>query len=355
MTTPIRIATLSFAHYHANFWSEVFRDSPDADFVGIWDEDGARGAEAAQRYATRYWSDLDALLDAVDAVAVTSETIRHRPLIERAVARGRHVLCEKPIATTLEDAAAIAAAVARSGVTFMQSFPKRFDPVNHELRRLLAEDFFGRVWLVRVRHGHRHGLDPAFTRGWWADPVQSGGGTLLDEGVHGADFLRWLFGDPESVTATLSHGALGLAVEDTALAVFRWPDGMIGELATGWAFQAADTSIEIYGTAGTALLSGVDLGSKDHATGGYLRLYSAALPAREWQVSPIVPRFKTGQFHQQNALAFLAALAGGTAPPVGLADGQRALAMILAAYEAARTGSAQRLADFTINPDGKRS
>ncbi len=342
----IRVATLSFAHYHANFWSEVFRDSPDAELVGIWDADAARGADAAQRYATRFWPELDALLDAVDAVAVTSETVAHRPLIERAAARGRHVLCEKPIATTRADADAIAAAVARHGIVFMQSFPKRFDPVNHEIKRRLDAGFFGTMWLARVRHGHRYGHDPAFARGWWMDKRLSGGGALLDEGVHAADFLRWMFGDPESVTAMTSSATFGFAVEDTGLALFRWPGGMIGEIASGSSFQAADTSIEIFGTAGTAVLAGVDLGSKDLTGSGFLKFYSTARPERAWEVSPIVPRFKTGGFHQQNALAFLDALKRGTPPPIGIEDGRRALAMILAAYEAARTGQVQRVADF---------
>jgi predicted dehydrogenase len=339
----IRVAILSFAHYHANFWAEVFRDSAEAELVGVWDDDRARGEAAATRFATRCWPELDALLDAVDAVAITSPTARHRALIERAAARGRHVLCEKPIATNRADARAIAAAVTRAGIVFMQSFPKRFDPVNHELRRLLAAGFFGRVWLARVRHGHRHGLDPQFVRGWWTDPVQSGGGTLLDEGVHAADFLRWCFGDPLEVGAMVSSATLGLAVEDTALASFRWQDGMLAEVATGWAFQAADVSIEIFGTRGTAVLAGVDLASKDHASGAYLRLYDAEQKERVWQESPIVPRFKAGGFHQQNAIAFLAALKHNEPPPIGLVDGERALAMILAAYDAARDGRVRRI------------
>lgn len=338
---PVRIATLSFAHYHANFWSEVFRDSSQAKFIGIWDDAPERGREAAARYATRYWPDLDALLDAVDAVAVTSETVKHRPLIERAAARGKHVLCEKPLATTLDDADAIARAVA--GITFMQSFPKRFDPVNHELKRLHAEGFFGRVWLARVRHGHRYWFDPAFRDGWWTDPVLAGGGALLDEGVHAADFLRWMFGDPHSVTAFVSHANFNLPVEDAALAAFRWPDGLIGEIATGCAFQAADVSIEIFGTQGSAVLAGVDLGSKDLTESRYLRLYSADQAERKWQVSPLVPRFKTGNFHQQNALAFLESLTEGRKPPIGIEDGRRALAMILSAYEAARSGTTQTI------------
>jgi myo-inositol 2-dehydrogenase / D-chiro-inositol 1-dehydrogenase len=342
----IRIGILGFAHYHANFWSEVFRDSPDVAFAGVWDDDPKRGEESAARYGTRFLPSLDALLDAVDAVAVCSETAAHRPLIERAAARGKHVLCEKPIAGSREDARAIAAAIDGAGVRFMQSFPKRFDPANHEIRRRLDAGFFGIPWLARVRHGHRYGHDAAFTGGWWTDPARAGGGALLDEGVHGADFLRWLFGDPESVTAMVSDRTSGLAVEDTAVAIYRFPSGLLAELATGMNFQAADVSVEIFGTRGTALLTGVDLASKEHTASGFLRFYSADQTERTWEVSPIVPRFKTGGFHQQNALAFVDALKRGVAPPMGLEDGRRSLAMILAGYAAARTGTTQRVADF---------
>jgi predicted dehydrogenase len=348
MSAQLRVAILSFAHYHANFWAEVFRDSASARLVGVWDDDPARGADAASRFATRFEPDLERMLGEVDAVGITSETASHRRLIERAASRGVHVLCEKPIATSLDDANAIATAVKRSGIVFMQSFPKRFDPVNHEIKRLLAERWFGKVWLVRVRHGHRHGLDAKFTSGWWADPARSGGGTLLDEGVHAADFLRWCFGVPEVVSATISHATLGLAVEDTALATFRWADGMIGEVATGWQFQAADASIEIFGTEGSALLAGVDLASKDHTESGFLRLYRADQKDRRWIVSSVIPRFKSGGFHQQNALAFLEALAAHRAPPIGLDDGIGALAMILAAYESARRGVTVSINDRVI-------
>ena len=131
---PIRIGILSFAHYHANFWSEAFQEDGRASLVGIWDSDHTRGREAGLRFGTPFHEDLDALIDSVDAVAVCSEPADHRQLIEGAVAKARHVLCGKPIATSLQDADAIAHAVRRVGVSFMQSFPKRLDLVNQELR-----------------------------------------------------------------------------------------------------------------------------------------------------------------------------------------------------------------------------
>ena len=338
MSKPIRVGILSFALYHGNFWSEAFRDSPDAELVGVWDEDAARGQAAAARFGVPFWPTAAALLERCDAVGICSATARHRALIEQAAAAGRHVLCEKPLATTVEDCDRIAAAVAAAGITFMQSFPKRFDPVNHELKRMLDAGELGRLSMARVRHGHLYGLDADFQQAWFVKPELSGGGALIDEGVHGADFIRWMFGEPESVMAMVSNATFGAAVEDAAIAVFRFRSGLLVELAPSWCFPAADNSIEIYGTGGAAVLSGVDLGSRDVTESGFLKTYRVGQPDKRWQVSPLVPRFKTGGHHHQNALQFIAALRDGTPPPVTLEDGRRALVLIHAAYEAARTG-----------------
>jgi len=338
-----RIGVLSFAHYHANFWCEAFNADPEVELAGIWDDDPERGQEAASRFATAFHDDLDALLAGCDAVAVCSETSGHAGLIERAARAGRHVLCEKPIAENLAAAARIATAVRTGGVTFMQSFPKRFDPVSHALVDLVGSGALGRIHLVRVRHGHYYGLAPDFADKWFVDPRLSGGGALLDEGVHAADLLRWLFGMPESVVATVSSAMLGLPVEDTGAALFTFPDGLVAEVTSSFAFQAADASIEIFGDAGTAIVSGVDLASRDITESGFLKIYRSGTEPKRWEVAPLVPRFKLGEFHHQNAIAFAACLRDGTPPPMGLEDGIAALAMIMAAYESARTGTRQRV------------
>lgn len=338
MARPIRAGILSFAHYHANFWAEVFRDSPSTEFVGIWDDDARRGEAAAAKYATRFWPELDALLGTCEAVGVCSATAHHAGLIERSAAAGCDILCEKPLATTTADCDRIERAVGRAGVAFMQSFPKRFDPVNHELRRLVQDGELGQIVLMRVRHGHLYGLGPGHGMAWADDARLAGGGALLDEGVHGADFIRWMFGEPESVMAMVSHVALGKPLENLGLAVFRYPGGLLCELVSSTTFAAGDNSVEVFGTKGAAVLSGVDLASRDLTDAGFLKVCRLDGGPRRWQISPTVPRFKSGGFHQQNALAFLEALAEGKPPPNTLEDGRRSLEMILAAYRSAASG-----------------
>jgi predicted dehydrogenase len=349
MSDPIRFGLLSFAHRtHAAFWAEAITTSPDALLAGIWDDNPKRGAAAARQFNTHFYPDLAGLLRECDAVGITAETAKHASLVEAAAAAGVHILLEKPMATTLDDCNRIERAVRESGVFFMQNFPKRFDPVNQELVDLVRRGRIGEVGLVRIRHGHYHGLDPDFRNQWFADPVQSGGGTLIDEGIHAADFLRWLIGEPKDVRATISHHLLHLPVEDTAAAIFTFPNGVIAEVTTSWSFIAAEETIEIFGTDGTAILSGVDLASRDFAHPPYLRIYDRNRARGHWDGSATTPAFVTGDFHQRGPRQFIACIRAGQPPAIGLDAGRRSLAMILAAYGASRTGETQ-----IIRPNGR--
>ncbi len=338
MNMPLRIALLGVQHYHANFWTKAILQSPDAQIAGIWDPDHALAQKFAQSYKVAFEEDRHALLESCDAVAICSATVDHRAFIAAAAKAGKPILCEKPLGVSKEDGEEIRRIIQAAGVAFMQSFPKRFDPVTQVVRDIVNSGDLGTLTLCRVRHGHSHGLNPEFADAWFVDPAKSGGGTLLDEGIHAADFLRYVFGEPDRTIAMISSGTLDLAVEDTATATFSFANGMLAEVSTGWCFAAADASIEIYGTNGTILLSGVDIASRSTRETGFLKVFRKD---RGWEVLDIVPHFKTGVFHEHVAWAFIQALKDGKTMPTGLDDGLRAFAMIDAAYLSARTGQVQ--------------
>lgn len=342
----LRIAVLGAEHYHANFWIKAFLQSEGVGVASVWDKDRAKAAALGERHAVGVADSLETLLDGSDAVAICSATSEHVGFVREASRRGLPILCEKPLGATGDDCLEIARIVEKSGVPFMQSFPKRFDPINHEIKALLADRALGTVTLCRVRHGHGHGFEEDFRKSWFVNAALSGGGTLLDEGVHAADFLRWMFGEPKSVSAAISSAALKLPVEDTAAATFHFGSGMFAEVTTSWCFAAADASIEIYGTEGTLLLSGVDLASRDTPENGFLRIYSRQ--TGRWSVSPTIPHFKTGVFHEHVAWAFVRVLMEGGPMPVTLEDGMRAFAMVEAAYRSAASGRLE-----AIRPDSE--
>jgi predicted dehydrogenase len=348
VSEKIRFGILSFAHYHANFWAEAINDSPHAELVGIWDDRAARGQAAAVRHGARFEPELGALLATCDAVGITSETARHAGLVEAAAAARVNVLLEKPMATSLAECSRIGQAIRNSGITFMQNFPKRYDPVNQELVSRVKAGELGKILAARVRHGNYHLLQLGDQAGgnWFTEPALSGGGALLDEGIHAADFLLWLLGEPRSTFALTSSAALGLHQEDTAIAVYQFPDGALAEIVTGNALLAAQESVEVYGTLGVALLSGVDLASKELAQPPYLKFYNQGEPRTGWQAAPIRPKFQGPDFHYGGPLHFIECLRTGQPPVVSFEQGWKSLAMILASYRAAQSGRMQTL-DFS--------
>ena len=358
MNPKLRVALLGLEHPHSNSWQLAFRESPGAELVGIWSQTPGLAKEKSVQFGCDHWEDRDGLIGHSDAVAICSPTAQHRELIEIAARKGKKILCEKPIAGTLEDCRSIEKVVNETGAYYMQGFPKRFDPINYEIKKIVDRGELGLIFLVRIRHGHPFAaIDAEFRDSWFADLKQAGGGALLDEGVHVADFIRWLFGDPEKVSCVVNNMVAGLEVEETATAQYRFDNGLIAEIASSWHFLSAENSVEIYGSNGSLVLSGVDLGSRDLTREGFLKYYIRPggetkasdplldLKDRVWQISQTIPQFKldTDVFHRNVAKAFVDFAAKGEVPPVTLEDGIRAVEMILSAYRAAESGKTENV------------
>lgn len=357
MSAKIRVAILGLEHPHADFWQAAFNKPPVVELAGVWAPTPGLAEAKGKKFGCRAWQDMAALVDACDAVAICSITSQHAELIEFAARRGKKILCEKPLATSMADCARIETALRETGAYYMQGFPKRFDPINHEVRRIVDSGRLGTISLVRIRHGHPVAVtNPHFADTWFVRPDAGGGGALLDEGVHGADFIRWLFGDPEKVTCVMSDAAQNLGVEDVATAIYQFANGMMAEITSAWHFLGAENSVEIFGTNGAIVVSGVDLGSRDLTESGFLKYF--ILPDaietggdplgpkdREWTISDVVPQFKrdTEVFHRNVADAFIDALINHREPPITFADGRRAVEMILAAYQAAASGKTETI------------
>jgi predicted dehydrogenase len=157
--------------------------------IGIADEEGDRGREFAQQFDVHFYDTYDALLaEQPDGVLVCSENANHRPLVEKAAAAGVHILCEKPLATTLEDATAMIDICAKAGVTLMTAFPMRFSTPLIEVKKALPS--LGHVYGCNTKN---QGECPKHHRAWFVDKHLAGGGAVMDHTVHLADVLRWYF------------------------------------------------------------------------------------------------------------------------------------------------------------------
>ncbi|MEW6637991.1 MAG: Gfo/Idh/MocA family oxidoreductase [Actinomycetota bacterium] len=250
----VRVGILSFAHVHAPQYAAVLSTLDAADFLGIADEDVARGREAAERFGVRFLEDARELFEAADAVVVCSENARHRRDVVAALEGGAHVLCEKPIATTVEDALAMIRASERTGRQLRTAFPVRYLPAVRRAYEVVRSGGVGRVLAVS---GTNHGQNPG---GWFNDLSLSGGGAVMDHTVHVADALRWMFGaEAASVYAEVGSlfGAEG--IDDAGILTLELEGGLAeGAFATidpSWSRGGGyptwgDVTLRIAGTAG---------------------------------------------------------------------------------------------------------
>ncbi|MCO5246348.1 MAG: Gfo/Idh/MocA family oxidoreductase, partial [Anaerolineae bacterium] len=224
----MRLGLLSFAHVHAEGYAHNLRTMPGIEFVGIADAEPDRGAQAARNYDTTFFPTYEALLaERPDGVVICSENARHRPLVEMAAAAGVHVLCEKPLANSLDQAREMMNAAKSAGVINMINFNYRRVPAVVLARKLIAEGRIGEVRHFRAIYLQDWILDPEFPLVWRLKKELAGSGALGDIAAHIVDLSRYLLGDEiASVTGSLSTFIKERPVEVTS-------GGGAGLVATG--------------------------------------------------------------------------------------------------------------------------
>ncbi len=330
-TQSLRIGMMSFAHMHAATYAECLRQIPDVTIAGITDENSERGEEQAARFETNYFPDADALLDSdLDAVIICSENVKHRPLVEQAAGRVKAILCEKPIATTVEDAQAIIDVCAQTDTKLQIAFPVRFSPPIQQLKQILDEGQLGRIFSAKCTN---HGYLPG---GWFVQKEMSGGGAVIDHTVHVIDVLRWFWGAEvvevyAEVGDSLVHPDLG--IDDAGMLSFQLSNGVYGTLDTSW---SRPTSYLTWGDVKIEVLGDKGIVRTDALAQHILVASNEAGKARQagWGSSMDLGLIKD----------FVSMIREDRAPFITGRDGLKAMEVALAAYESARTGKPVKIA-----------
>ena len=176
----------------------------------------------------------------VDAVDICLPHHLHKDAIVRAADAGKHILCEKPLCLTADEASEVQAAVSGSGVTLMCAHNQLFLPAVAKAREVLDSGLLGTVYEVRTTDSFYNDFDPA-TMGWRASARTSGGGELIDTGYHPTYLMLHLAGgSPVEATAMLStHRLKFMEGEDSAQMLVRFDNGVVGQMVTSWAYDPA--------------------------------------------------------------------------------------------------------------------
>jgi len=330
MTTQrLRVGLVSFAHVHSPGLLKTLATLPQVELTGLYDEEPERGSAAARAHGTAFHAELEPLLERSEAVVIASTNADHRRYTEAAAAKGVHVLSEKPLATTLEDARAMIEVCRSAGVQLGTAFPVRSSAAVLSLKGLIDRGALGAVRAVR-------GTNPGrFPGSWFGDPAKAGGGAVMDHTVHVADLLRWLLAD-EVVRVHAEIGSLlwDLEVDDCGILTLDLAKGAFASIDCSWSRPKTyptwgGVTLHVVGERGT-----VDVDVFRQALTHYDDLSGATK--------------LVGWGDDLNALmvgGFVDAILAGHPVPISGEDGLRSLEVVVAAYRSAQLGRPVAIAE----------
>lgn len=298
------------------------------EIVSVMSTSAERGkAYAAEHGIAKSVTTLDEIVDdpEIDAVYISTTNELHREQALAAAKAGKHILCEKPLAMSLDDARAMVQAAKDAGVVMATNHHLRNAATHRAMQGAIAAGRIGKPLSARVFHAV---YLPPHLQGWRLDRPEAGGGVILDITVHDADTLRFVLGDdPVEAIAFSQAGGMGKAgLEDAVMGVLRFKSGLIAQFHDGFTTKFAETGFEVHGTEGSLIGRNVmtqraigtvtlrDASGEQELPLDHHNLYETALTA----------------FHD--------AVAGKGKPNATGEDGVWSLATGLAVTEAARTG-----------------
>ena len=240
-----------------------YLENVDANLVGFYDLNQARAKEISETFGGTAFDSIEDLLadPSIDAVSVCTANHTHAAITIQALQAGKHVLCEKPMATTLEDCQAMVDAANKTGKVLVIGQNQRLTKTHKKARELIRNGEIGQIIGFRTTFGHggpeTWSIDPGKNT-WFFDKNIAVMGAMADLGIHKTDLL--LFLTDQKIVETTAHlttidkrGADGelIKVDDTAICVYQLENGAIGTMTASWTFYGPeDNTTIIYGTKG---------------------------------------------------------------------------------------------------------
>lgn len=309
---------------HAAAWSTT-----EASLAGFVSLSRAMAEPLAQEYQATAYDSFTAMLDEIDVVDICTPTYLHHDMVLEAAEAGKDIICEKPLARTVEEGQAMIAACAEAGVQLIVAHVVRFFPEYALARKKVKAGELGDLAILRLTRGT---FQPKkATDNWFVDFAKSGG-MMLDLMIHDLDYARWVAGEVETVYAKKVSSQYTGAAGDHGLIIMRHRSGAISHVEGSWAYPPPlfRTRFEIAGSNGllqhdsTATAA---IGLHLHGAGDE-DIPDVPLPSSPLSEDPYATQIK----------AFYRSLANGEPAPVSGADGLAALQLALAGIQSAESG-----------------
>jgi len=321
-------------------------ENPKSKLEAICDTNQDTLTEVAETYGVKNtFADYRELLDSklVQAVSVCVPTRLHSQIVVDAAKTGVHVLCEKPLATNLDEADKMLEATAKNRVKFSVDLNLRFLPNHRKVRDYIRQGRIGKPVFATAQ---------LITTGPYAMNQEDYGyetqkriGCLFDSGAHVVDLMLWLFGKPSEVSAYLSTHMNGIDSDDAALVSIKFESGLLGEVFVAWArifnYSATERSrqIEIFGTRGNLASEIFGPSFQFYSVDSVSCKLRGKIKLTPGKFDPKIPLEAFNWSYKQEINDFLESIAYDRKPSVSGKEARESLRLILAAYESYREKS----------------
>ncbi len=240
-----------------------YAENPYAELAGFYDLNTQRAAELAAQYGGKAYESAEAMLTdpAIDAVSVCVANHAHAPITIAALKAGKHVLCEKPMATTLEECEEMVKTAHEAGKFLMIGHNQRLAKAHAVAKELIDQGMIGRIITFRTTFGHggpeTWSVDPGKNT-WFFDKNKAAMGAMADLGIHKTDLIQFLTGQhvvrtTARVVTLDKKDASGqlIGVDDNAICIYEMSGGTMGTMTASWTYYGAeDNSTILYGEKG---------------------------------------------------------------------------------------------------------
>jgi predicted dehydrogenase len=309
----------------------VIRGSSRARLVAVADTDLVRAEKLAEGTSAEVSSDWLAIVtrDDVDAIVVSTPTKFHAEITVAALQAGKHVLCEKPLGRNVCEARRLFDAAHTSGLLLKTGFNYRHMGHVRKAKGLLEAEVLGPLHFLRCRYGH--GGRPGYEKEWCTDAELSGGGVLLEQGIHIFDLVRHLLGEPSKILAQTERFYWNFpAVEDNGFCMMQTPSGQTAQIHVSWTQWVNLFELEVFGRDGYLRLEG-----RDGHYGPQRLIWGKRTPEHSRPVEELFEFVAPDDSWTREWQEFHAAIDEAREPTGSASDGLRAQQLIEAAYESA--------------------
>ncbi len=314
----------------------------NAELVAVYDINSAVNAEVAKEFGATAAGNIEELVvSGIDAVYVATPVHLHYEHVMACAATGKHVLCEKPLGMTPDEAQKMVVGCKEKNVRLGSAFMMRFLAQHQTALRMIQDGKIGKPTYARAQLSCWY---PPMEGAWRQDPKLGGGGSLIDMGGHCIDLLEMFFGEVKRVSCFTNRTIHGYESEDSAVAMLLFENGAIGTVDAFFCVPDASSKnvLELYGSRGSILARGtIGQGGRGEMI-AYLEEKDAVYEAQQTRKDDggLVIAPKPANTYQAEIEDFSQALLEGRDPLVGPEVGLRSQKVLTACYESARAGVA---------------